>query len=762
MDCDVTAIIEELEKDFTIRPYLTALEHLPAQEARLDDFPDWLNENLVENLKKEGIKKLYSHQAEALQAINNGQNVVVVTPTASGKTLCYNLPVLDAIIKKEQSRAIYLFPTKALSQDQLGELYRLVEQLDMQIKTFTYDGDTPVSARSAIRKQGHIVVTNPDMLHTGILPHHTKWNQLFQNLKYIVMDEIHIYRGVFGSHIANVIRRLKRICKFYGSNPQFICCSATIANPLEFSEKIVGEKFKLINKNGAPRGEKYFLFYNPPVVNRQLGIRKSLIKETARLVSKFLNYNIQSIVFARSRLTTELLTSYLKDFLLKNGQDRDLVRGYRGGYLPNLRREIEKGLKEGKIKGVVSTNALELGVDIGQLDACFIAGYPGTVSSTWQQAGRAGRRAHSSVAILVASSVPLDQYIINASDYFFKEIPENAVIDPNNLSILISHIKCAAFELPFIKGEEFGSEELEEILQFLEDKRIVHFTQNKWHWMSEAYPADEISLRSASTDNFAIIDTDEDQEKVIGEVDRESVSTTIHEGAIYIHEGEQYTINRLDYDDHKAYAKRVDVNYYTDAQVESHIKVLDVFDGYDKENVKHQYGEISITTISTMYKKVKFYTHENLGYGKINLPAEEMHTTAYWLILSGELLNRVGDKTQPGFTFDLGGGLLALSNVLVNVAPLFIMCDPKDVRAVAQIRSPFTDLPTLFIYDNYPGGVGFSEKIYESHNKILKAARELIENCGCDKGCPSCVGPINQVGNHGKQSALFILKEAIR
>jgi len=762
MDCDVTAIIEELEKDFTIRPYLTALEHLPAQEARLDDFPDWLNENLVENLKKEGIKKLYSHQAEALQAINNGQNVVVVTPTASGKTLCYNLPVLDAIIKKEQSRAIYLFPTKALSQDQLGELYRLVEQLDTQIKTFTYDGDTPVSARSAIRKQGHIVVTNPDMLHTGILPHHTKWNQLFQNLKYIVMDEIHIYRGVFGSHIANVIRRLKRICKFYGSNPQFICCSATIANPLEFSEKIVGEKFKLINKNGAPRGEKYFLFYNPPVVNRQLGIRKSLIKETARLVSKFLNYNIQSIVFARSRLTTELLTSYLKDFLLKNGQDRDLVRGYRGGYLPNLRREIEKGLKEGKIKGVVSTNALELGVDIGQLDACFIAGYPGTVSSTWQQAGRAGRRTHSSVAILVASSVPLDQYIINASDYFFKEIPENAVIDPNNLSILISHIKCAAFELPFIKGEEFGSEELEEILQFLEDKRIVHFTQNKWHWMSEAYPADEISLRSASTDNFAIIDTDEDQEKVIGEVDRESVSTTIHEGAIYIHEGEQYTINRLDYDDHKAYAKRVDVNYYTDAQVESHIKVLDVFDGYDKENVKHQYGEISITTISTMYKKVKFYTHENLGYGKINLPAEEMHTTAYWLILSGELLNRVGDKTQPGFTFDLGGGLLALSNVLVNVAPLFIMCDPKDVRAVAQIRSPFTDLPTLFIYDNYPGGVGFSEKIYESHNKILKAARELIENCGCDKGCPSCVGPINQVGNHGKQSALFILKEAIR
>jgi DEAD/DEAH box helicase domain-containing protein len=762
MSCDVSAIIQELEKDFSVRPYLTALEHLPAQEAHLDEFPAWLDGTLVNYLKKNGIDSLYSHQASALQAINEGKNVVVVTPTASGKTLCYNLPVLNTMIKESESRAIYLFPTKALSQDQLGELYRMVEALDQEVKTFTYDGDTPVSARSAIRKQGHIVVTNPDMLHTGILPHHTKWHQLFQNLKYIVIDEIHIYRGVFGSHMANVIRRLKRICEFYGSKPQFICCSATIANPLEFSEKIVEEKFTLINNNGAPRGEKYFLFYNPPVVNRQLGIRKSLIKETARLVSKFLSYDVQTIVFARSRLTTELLTSYLKDFLVKIGHDRELVRGYRGGYLPNLRREIEKGLKEGKIKGVVSTNALELGVDIGQLDACFIAGYPGTISSTWQQAGRAGRRAHSSVAVMVASSVPLDQYIINAPDYFFKETPESAVIDPNNLSILISHIKCAAFELPFVQEEKFGSEELEEILQFLEDKKIIHFTQNKWHWMSEAYPADEISLRSASTDNFAIIDIEAGQNKVIGEVDRESVPTTIHEGAIYIHEGEQYTITRLDYDDYKAYAKKVDVNYYTDAQLESHIKVLDVFDGQDEENVKHQHGEIAITTISTMYKKVKFYTHENLGYGKINLPAEDMHTTAYWLVLSEAMHNRLGEKIQPGFTFDLGGGLLALSNVMVNVAPLFIMCDPKDIRAVAQIRSPFTDLPTLFIYDNYPGGVGFSEKIYELRAKILKAARGLIENCGCDKGCPSCVGPINQVGNHGKQSALLILKEAIR
>lgn len=761
MSCDVKAIIQELEHDYTIRPYLTALEHIPAQDARLDDYPDWLNEGIVNQLKKDGIDNLYSHQASSIKAVNEGHNVVVVTPTASGKTLCYNLPVLDRMIKEPDSRAIYLFPTKALAQDQLNELYRLIEALDKPVSTFTYDGDTPVSARSAIRNQGNIIVTNPDMLHTGILPHHTKWHRLFQNLKYIVMDEIHIYRGVFGSHMANVIRRLKRICQFYGSKPQFICCSATIANPLELAEKIVEEEFTLINNNGAPSGEKYFLFYNPPVVNRQLGIRKSLIKETANLVSKFLNRDIQSIVFARSRLTTELLTSYLKDYLEKNGQDRDLVRGYRGGYLPNLRREIEKGLKDGVIKGVVSTNALELGVDIGQLDACFIAGYPGTIASTWQQAGRAGRRNHTSVAILVASSVPLDQFIINSSNYFFKEIPESAVIDPNNLSILINHIKCAAFELPFVPEEKFGLDELEDILQFLEDKGIVHFTHNKWHWMSEAYPADEVSLRSASTENFAIIDQEESSNKIIGEVDRESAHTTIFEGAIYIHEGEQYTITRLDYDDCKAYAKKVEVNYYTDAQVESHIKVLDVFDLHEQENVNHQQGEIAITTISTMYKKIKFYTHENLGYGKINLPAEDMHTTAYWLILSERFINLAGKKMSSGFTFDLAGGLMALSNVMVNVTPLFVMCDPKDIRAIVQVRSPFTDLPTLYIYDNYPGGVGFSEKIFELRDKILVAARELIENCGCDEGCPSCVGPINQVGNQGKQSALLIIKEAI-
>ena len=757
----VEKILNELKKYNKINSRFTNWRHIPAKSGIYEEFPEWVEDRLVRILKDKGISKLYSHQASALEFIRNKNNVVVVTPTASGKTLCYNLPVLDSILRDENSRALYLFPTKALSQDQLTELYQLVSALDEGIKTFTYDGDTPSSARQAIRKKGHIVVTNPDMLHLGILPHHTKWMDFFVNLKYVVIDEVHIYRGVFGSHLANVIRRLKRICRFYGSNPQFICCSATIANPRELSQKIVGEEFVLVDNNGAPQGEKHFLFYNPPVINKELGIRKSLIKEVARFAAYFLNYDIQTIIFARSRLTTEVLTSYLKDFLAKTGRSRDMVRGYRGGYLPNLRREIEKGLKDGEIKGVVSTNALELGIDIGQLDACFMAGYPGTISSTWQQAGRAGRRSNSSIAILVASSNPLDQFVINHPDYFFGESPESAVIDPDNLSILVSHIRCASFELPFEEGEDFGTKKLRDVLEYLEKEGVLHYVEKKWYWMSEIYPTEEISLRSASVDNFVIIDTTNQQEQVIGEMDKASVPTLIYEGAIYLHEGEQYAIHRLDYQRQKAYAEKVKVNYYTDAQTETHIEVLDVFEKGEESNMEHSYGEVAITTLSTCYKKIKFYTHENIGFGEISLPPEEMHTTAYWLALaddSRELLKRL--ETE-GTSFNLSSGLLALSNVLIHVVPLYVMCDPQDIRAVSEVRSPFTGEPTIYIYDNYPGGVGFSEKMFELRWSLLQAAQELILGCGCEKGCPSCVGPIDEVGIKGKESALLILREAL-
>ncbi|MBU4602355.1 DEAD/DEAH box helicase [bacterium] len=757
----VEEILNELKKYNKVSSRFTDWRHIPAKSGIYEEFPEWIEDRLVRILKEKGINKLYSHQASALEFIRNKNNVVVVTPTASGKTLCYNLPVLDSILRDENSRALYLFPTKALSQDQLTELYHLVSALDEGIRTYTYDGDTPSSARQAIRKKGHIVVTNPDMLHLGILPHHTKWMDFFVNLKYVVIDEVHIYRGVFGSHLANVIRRLKRICRFYGSNPQFICCSATIANPQELSQKIVGEEFVLVDNNGSPQGEKYFLFYNPPVINKELGIRKSLIKEVARFVAYFLNYDIQTIVFARSRLTTEVLTSYLKDFLAKTGRSRDMVRGYRGGYLPNLRREIEKGLKDGEIKGVVSTNALELGIDIGQLDVCFMAGYPGTISSTWQQAGRAGRRSNSSIAILVASSNPLDQFVINHPDYFFGESPESAVIDPDNLSILVSHIRCASFELPFEEGEDFGTKKLRDVLEYLEKEGVLHYVEKKWYWMSEIYPTEEISLRSASVDNFVIIDTTDQQEQVIGEMDKASVPTLIYEGAIYLHEGEQYAIHRLDYQNQKAYAEKVKVNYYTDAQTETNIKVLDVFEKSEESNMEHTYGEVVITILSTCYKKIKFYTHENIGFGEISLPPEEMHTTAYWLALaddSGELLKRLESE---GTSFNLSSGLLALSNVLINVVPLYVMCDPQDIRAVSEVRSPFTGEPTIYIYDNYPGGVGFSEKMFELRRPLLQAAQELILGCGCEKGCPSCVGPIDEVGIKGKESALLILREAL-
>lgn len=757
----VEKILNELKKYNKISSRFTAWRHIPAKSGIYKEFPEWIEDKLIRILKEKGISKLYSHQASALEFIRNKKNVVVVTPTASGKTLCYNLPVLNSILKDENSRALYLFPTKALSQDQLTELYQLVSALDEGIKTYTYDGDTPSSARQAIRKKGHIVVTNPDMLHLGILPHHTKWMDFFGNLKYVVIDEIHIYRGVFGSHLANVVRRLKRICRFYGSSPQFICCSATIANPRELSQKIVGEEFILIDNNGAPQGEKHFLFYNPPVINKELGIRKSLIKEVARFVAYFLNYDIQTIIFARSRLTTEVLTSYLKDFLVKTGRPKDMVRGYRGGYLPNLRREIEKGLKDGEIKGVVSTNALELGIDIGQLDACFMAGYPGTISSTWQQAGRAGRRSNSSIAILVASSNPLDQFVINHPDYFFGESPESAVIDPDNLSILVSHIRCASFELPFEEGEDFGTKKLRDVLEHLEKEGVLHCVEKKWYWMSEIYPTEEISLRSASVDNFVIIDTTDQQEQVIGEMDKASVPTLIYEGAIYLHEGEQYAIHRLDYQNQKAYAERVKVNYYTDAQTETNIKVLDIFEKGEELNMEHTYGEVAITTVSTCYKKIKFYTHENIGFGEISLPPEEMHTTAYWLALTNDISELLELQESENTSFNLSNGLLALANVIINVVPLYVMCDPQDIRVVSEVRSPFNGKPTIYIYDNYPGGVGFSEKMFELRRPLLKAAQELILGCGCEKGCPSCVGPIDEVGIKGKESALLILREAL-
>lgn len=745
-------VLDYIKTSQRIMQNVTRWEILPPKPGKYEDFPDFLNKKLVSVLNKKGIYNLYSHQRQALDEVAAGHNIVVVTPTASGKTLCYNLPVLNELLKDKNSRALYLFPTKALSQDQVSELMDMVDAMGENIKTFTYDGDTPTGARVAIRKDGHIVVTNPDMLHTGILPHHTKWMKLFSNLKFVVIDEVHTYRGVFGSHTANVLRRLERICRFYGSDPIYICCSATVANPRELAEKLTGKSMVLIDKNGAPSGQKNLIFYNPPVVNRQLGIRRSSILEARTLALIFLKNQIQTITFVRSRLAVEVLLTYLKEEMKKMSKGTDKIRGYRGGYLPKERREIEKGLRQGEILGVVSTNALELGIDIGNLDVSIITGYPGSISSTWQQAGRAGRRVASSASILVASSSPLDQFIINHPDYFFEASPENGLINPDNLYILVSHIKCAAFELPFEDGETFGNQRIDEILAFLEDEKILRHVGGRWHWMAESFPADEISLRSATPENFVVVDITEGA-RIIGEVDRVSAPMMIHEEAIYIHGGQQYQVEKLDYEEKKAYVRKVDVDYYTDANLAVEIKVLEEFKTESEGNFQKSMGEVMVTSLATMFKKIKFFTHENVGSGPIHLPPEEMHTTAFWISIPDNILGLSREELESG--------LLGLCNVMTNLAPLYLMCDPKDIRGVVQIRSPFTMKPTIYIYDNYPGGVGFAEKLYEMDKMLLKAARQVIMECSCENGCPSCVGPYDEVGPDSKNFALKIIDECL-
>src|SRR5712692_5176785 len=571
----VQEVLEVFAKRDAHGEILTAVRHFPAREAQWADFPAWVHTDLAAAYGGKGICRLYSHQAAAAEAVHAGKNIVIVTPTASGKTLCYNLPILNAILENPDSRALYLFPTKALAQDQLAELYDLNQRLENNFGVFTYDGDTPSDARKAIRAKGHIVLTNPDMLHTGILPHHTRWTRLFENLRYIVIDELHTYRGVFGSHLCNVLRRLRRIAQFYGPEPQFICSSATIANPGELGSRLIEADVEVRNANGAPAAEKTFVFYNPPVVNRALGIRRSYINESARVAQEFLKHELQTMVFANSRLHTELLLTYLQQANPQPPGKAEAIRGYRGGYLPNERREIERGLRDARIRGVVATSALELGIDVGSLDAVVMAGYPGTIAGTWQRAGRAGRRSGSSCAVMVASSAPLDQFIVRNPDYFFVSTPEHAFIQPDNLEILVNHLKCAAFELPIAPGEPFGDVDLRDLCARLAEAGFLHLAGENYHWTHEAYPADTISLRSVTSDNFVIINIT-GEPKVIGETDFPSALVFVHEKAIYLHGGQKYHVENLDCKERKAYVKSVGVDYYTDAIRYSQVRILDI------------------------------------------------------------------------------------------------------------------------------------------------------------------------------------------
>ncbi len=724
----------------------------PAQPGEFAELPETLPSALGAALAARGINRLYVHQAEAFEHASAGRNVVVVTPTASGKTLCYNLPVLTSLLADPNARAMYLFPTKALAEDQLHEFQGAVDAVGSDLRAFTYDGDTPQDARRAIRERANVIFTNPDMLHSGVLPHHTKWAKAFENLRYIVIDELHYYRGVYGSHLANLLRRFRRICEFYGSSPQFICCSATIANPKELAEALTGLPFELVERNGAPSGDKYVVFYNPPVVNRALGIRRSYLNESRRMARELLERGQQTLVFANSRLATEILLTYLKD-------DFPGVRGYRGGYLPKERREIEGKLRDGDIRAVVATNALELGIDIGSLDAVVMAGYPGTIASTWQRAGRAGRRQTASLAVLVASSAPLDQYIIEHPEYFFDRPPEHAYINPDNLEILLSHLKCAAFELPIRDDERFGAHDVGEMCRFLEELKLLHHSGSSWHWTSESYPADAVSLRSVSRDNFVVVDTSGDHQ-VIAEVAFTAALTTLHEKAIYLHDARQYQVERFDYEGRKAYVRRVDSDYFTDAIDYTQVKELEEAESSPAGGIRIAHGDVRLNRQIVGFKKIKFYTMENVGAGNLSMPEQEMHTTAFWLHFPAEFLARFEDLSPT----DRQGGLTGLAALLRTVAALCVMCDPRDLGVsitedIAGNLKAFE--PNLYLYDNYPGGIGQSAALYRLAPRLLDGAAKLLASCACESGCPSCVGPVGEVGERGKEAARRILKEVL-
>ncbi len=826
--------LDSLRFDRAFMANVTAWERIPARPARYAGFPAGLEARLIAALSGRGTAPLYTHQAAAVEAALAGENVVVVTSTASGKTLCYNLPVLQTLLADPQARALYLFPTKALSQDQAAALDDLLGTLGAGdlVAVRTYDGDTPKAQRRGIRDEAHLLITNPDMLHTGILPHHPRWAAFLESLRWVVLDELHVYRGVFGSNVANLLRRLRRLCRFYGSDPHFILTSATIANPKELAERLIEAPVCLVgpDQDGSPRSEKHVLIYNPPVIDPALGIRRAYTLESARLAGKFLGQGVQTAVFARARLTTEILLGYVRDTVEQAGGNREGIRGYRGGYLPLERREIERGLRDGSVRGVVATNALELGVDIGQLGAAVVAGYPGTIASLWQQAGRAGRRAETSAAVLVASAAPLDQFVALHPRYLFERSPEHGLINPDNLAILVRHLRCAAFELPFQAGETFGAAgDVTEVLNYLAEEGDLYRSDGTYRWVAEAYPAEGVSLRASTDDTVVIQDVGEGRPVVIGQIDRAAAPLLVHEGAVYIHEGRTFLVRRFDWENALAEVEPAEVDYYTDAAEAVDLEVLEVFDADEGGAVRRAHGRARLTAQATSFRKVKRYTHETLGYGAIDLPPREFETTAYWLWIAPQMVERLeregvllppndygpdwahardaarardggrcrqcGAPEREGKAHDVHhlrpfrefgyvpgenrndrlanapdnlitlcaachhraetargtrSALGGLSYALANIAPLYLMCDPRDLGVLAEVRSRETKGPTVTFYDHVPEGLGLAERLFELQPELLAGALDLVRSCPCQDGCPACVGPTGPGGGEVK------------
>ncbi|REB09928.1 DUF1998 domain-containing protein [Sporosarcina sp. BI001-red] len=729
---NIQSFIDELRQD---PEFATNVKHYKVTEGKdaiYATFPDKLHPSLKKALSQKGIHQLYSHQRKAFDFAQQKKSYTAVTPTASGKSLCYHLPVLQSILENEASRALYLFPTKALAQDQLADLHELIEASGESILSYTYDGDTAPGLRTKVRKSGHIVLTNPDMLHSGILPHHTKWVSLFENLKYIVIDELHTYKGVFGTHVAHVLRRLKRICAYYGSDPVFICTSATIANPQQLAENLTNSSMELISDNGAPAGKKHFLFYNPPVVHETFGIRRSAVLEVRDIASRLYREGIQTIIFAKSRVRVEMLVTYMKELTKKKLMD-ETIMGYRGGYLPSERRKIEKGLRNGAIKTVVSTNALELGIDIGQLQACVMTGYPGNIASALQQAGRAGRRQDDALIIYVAQSMALDQYIIEHPDYLLGGSPEEAHIHPDNIVILMDHLRCASFELPFSVNDQYAEFDVQQLLEFLAAEGVLVLAGEHWHWMTERFPASEVSLRSASQENVVIIDKTRPKETtVIGEMDRFSAMTLLHEEAIYLHQGTQFQVEMLDWEEKKAYVTEVDVDYFTDANLAVELKVISEDKKQKQNSWTVAFGDLAVLAIPTIFKKIRFDSHDNIGSGPIYLPAEELHTASTWFAF---------DVPEGWTEATLTDAMTGAAHAMQSFIPLFVQCDRTDIHVVPQVKAVHTEKPTFFIYDSYPGGIGLSEKMYDLWNPLLCQAASHVRSCECEAGCPICTGP---------------------
>ena len=778
----IDALIERLKRKYRSR--ITGELVVPAKTGTYAALPTDLDSRLASALRARGIERLYSHQRQAWDAIRSGRHTVVVTPTASGKTLCYNLPVLQAALES-RAKALYLFPTKALSQDQVAEILELNERGRLGVRAYTFDGDTPGDARIAVRTKGDIVVSNPDMLHVGILPHHTKWAQFFENLKYVVIDEMHTYRGVFGSHLANVLRRLRRVCAFYGVNPTFVLCSATIANPRELAEQLIGEPVSAITESGAPHGKKQLLLWNPPVLNADLGLRASARSQTTRIARLAVRSGLKTIVFANTRLMVEVITKYMKDVFDRDPRKPARTFAYRGGYLPTERRATEKKLRAGNVDCVIATSALELGVDIGVLDVCILNGYPGTVAGTWQRLGRAGRRNRNALGVLVGTSEPLDQFIVRNPEFFLGASPEHARVAPDQLLILMEHVRCAAFELPFRDGETFGGEDLGALLAYLEEQGVVHREGAQWHWMADSYPANAVSLRAVAEGNFVVIDTTDGKQEVIAEVDYSSAPMTIYEGAIYMVQASPWQVERLDWEGRKAFVTKTKADYYTDAIDYTKLKILDRFDEARAGAGACASGEVHLVRRIPGYKKIRYYTHENVGYGNINLADQEMHTTAVWWQADPRaLLAAMPNRWQA---LD---GFLGAAYAMHYVAALLTMSERQDLgRAVGDSDSTWSasvgadgrgiaqrfdgqsvDMergvkdfrPTVYLYDNYPGGVGLSAPLFDLRQQVVSRASDLVAGCDCSHGCPACIGPIlasdEERGYSPKRAALAVLE----